>query len=96
MEQSEQHIIDWVIARLIEDDQETFKNLISQAQTTKSTNMENSVSKNFKIKKKIMELVKRKLYKPKLNSDQLYYKTDFKIVGLSDILNNIASIIPSG
>ncbi len=93
MEPSEQHIVDKVIARLIENDLETFKNLISQAQTTKSTNMENSVSENFKIKEKITELVNRKYSKPKPNSKGYDYKAKLRVNGPSDILHNIANIL---
>lgn len=93
MELSEQHIIDKVIARLIENDLEIFKTMISKVQTAKSTNSEKAIPDHSKIKEKITELVKRKLYKTKSNSKQLYYKTDFKVSGLSDILNDIASIM---
>ena len=94
MELSEQHIVDKVIARLIENDLEIFKTMISKAQTAKnSTNSAEPIPSHSKIKEKIAELVKRKLYKTKPNSDQLYYKTKFEVCGLSDILYNIASII---
>src|SRR5690606_9575129 len=66
----------------------------SKAQTAKnSTNSADSIPDHSKIKEKITKLVKHKLYKTKPNSDQLYYKTDFKVSGLSDILNDIASIM---
>lgn len=93
MEPSEQHNVDKVIARLSENDLEIFRTIISQAKRSKSTNSEKPIPKHSKIKEKITELAKRKLYKSKLNSDQLYYKTDLEVCGLSDILYNIASII---
>lgn len=90
MEPSEQNIVDKVIARFLENDLEIIKTMISKVQTSNSTN---SITDHSKIKEKITDLVKRKLYKPKPNSDQLYYKTKFEVCGLSDILYNIASII---
>ena len=68
--------------------------MISKAQTSKNyTNPAEPVPDHSKIKEKIAKLVKRKLYKIGSNSDQLHYKTDFKIGDLSDILYNIASIM---
>lgn len=93
MDPSEQNIVDMIIARLLENDLEIFKTMISQAKRSKSTNSEKPIPEHSKIKEKITELAKRKLYKSKPNSDQLYYKTEFEVCGLSDILYNIASIL---
>lgn len=93
MELSEQQIADKVIARLLENDLEVFKAMISKTQTSKSTNSAEPKPEGTKIKERIMELVNRKLSKTKPNSEHLIYKTDFEISGLSDILYNIASIL---
>jgi len=93
MEISEQQIADKVIARLLENDLEVFKAMISKTQTSKSTNSAEPKPEGTKIKERIMELVNRKLSKTKPNSEHLIYKTDFEISGLSDILYNIASIL---
>lgn len=93
MELSEQHIVDKVIARLIENDLEIFKVMISKAQTVKSTNSAEPIPENTKIKEKITELVNRKYSKPKPNSKGYDYKTKLRVNGPSDILHNIANIL---
>lgn len=84
---------DWISKDPFYNYKVQFKTVISKAQTTKSTNSAGPIPNNSKIKEKIAELVKRKFYKTKSNSDQLFYKTNFMLSGLSDILYNIASFM---
>ncbi|MFY0715229.1 HEPN domain-containing protein [Seonamhaeicola sp. NFXS20] len=59
----------------------------------KTETADDSPRKDGLILEKINELVDKKMYRLSPGSDKYYYKTDFMVIGLSDILYDIAGIM---
>ncbi|MDT0651698.1 HEPN domain-containing protein [Autumnicola edwardsiae] len=68
------------------------KNPLESTSTEKET-LSDKITANPRIKYKVQEFFNRKLYKLEPGSEKLYYKAEFKINGIADVLYDIAGIM---
>jgi len=61
--------------------------------STKKETLSDKITANPRIKYKVQEFFNRKLYKLEPGSEKLYYKAEFKINGIADLLYDIAGIM---
>lgn len=65
---------------------------VASKETSHTDNSEAAITEES-IQSKLDDLINQKFYKVKLDSKEGYYKTEFMITGLSDVLYDIASIM---